>query len=134
MLQGMVKAIDVIRAHKSKEPSQWKEQAQWHRDNWAWLKHSIQIALKAKKQMNALGMTQKELAEQMGCSQQYVSLILKGKENLTLETISRLETVLDIDLINNTPLGEQLYSYPSLARPSTYLSEGEEPLYGKEKD
>ena len=95
----MVKAIDFLKAHQSVEPSKWREQAQWHVENWGWLKHSTQIALQARHRMSYLGLTQKELAERMGCSQQYVSLILKGKENLTLDTISKLEKVLDVELI-----------------------------------
>ena len=97
----MTKAIDVLRAHQSGEESQWRNQAQWHVDNWGWLKHSTQIALRARSRMVSLGMTQKDLAEHMGCTQQYVSLILKGKENLTLETISKLESVLDYELITH---------------------------------
>lgn len=34
-------------------------------------------------------MTQKMLAERMGCSQQYVSKFLKGRENLALETLTK---------------------------------------------
>ena len=32
----------------------------------------------------------------MGCSQQYVSEVLKGQENLSLETISKIEACLGI--------------------------------------
>ena len=39
------------------------------------------------------------LAERMNCTQQYVSKILKGKENLSLDTISRLEDALGISLV-----------------------------------
>ena len=95
----MVKAIDVLKANQSKGRSRWKEQAQWHVDNWGWLRHSVQIALRARSRMASLGLTQKDLAERMGCSQQFVSLILKGKENLTLETISKMEKVLDCNLL-----------------------------------
>jgi transcriptional regulator with XRE-family HTH domain len=35
----------------------------------------------------------------MGCTQQYVSKILKGKENMSLETLSKLEDALGISLI-----------------------------------
>ena len=49
--------------------------------------------------MRALGMTQKSLAEKMGCSQQYVSLLLKGGENLTLETIAKIEEALGFRLL-----------------------------------
>jgi transcriptional regulator with XRE-family HTH domain len=35
----------------------------------------------------------------MNCTQQYVSKILKGKENLSLDIISRLEDALQINLV-----------------------------------
>ena len=118
----MTKAIDVVKAHQSTEPSQWKQQAQWHADNWAWIKHSAQIAMKVKGRLNALGLTQKELAERMGCSQQYVSLILKGKENLTLETELLISTR---NLVSD-------YNAALLEKPQ-YLSEAESPQYEDQK-
>lgn len=48
--------------------------------------------------MRELKMTQQSLAAKTGYTQQYISKILKGKENLTLETISRLEDALGISL------------------------------------
>lgn len=96
----------------------WKEQAQWHVDNWGWLMHSTQIALAAKSRMIALGLTQKDLALRMGCTQQYVSLILKGKENLTLETISKMEKVLVCELIVHKNNISSVYDSP---RSSTHL-------------
>lgn len=128
----MTKAIDVVKAHQSTEPSQWKQQAQWHVDNWAWIKHSAQIAMKVKGRLNALGLTQKELAERMGCSQQYVSLILKGKENLTLETIAKLETALDFELLIYTRNLVSDYNAALLEKPQ-YLSEAESPQYEDQK-
>jgi transcriptional regulator with XRE-family HTH domain len=44
-------------------------------------------------------MTQKILAERMGCSQQYVSKILKGRENLSLETLAKIEDALNLRLV-----------------------------------
>ena len=40
------------------------------------------IAMKMLDRMEELGLTQKMLAERMGCSQQYVSKVLRGRENL----------------------------------------------------
>ena len=37
--------------------------------------------------------------ERMNCTQQYVSKILKGKENMSLDTLSKLEDALGINLI-----------------------------------
>ena len=49
--------------------------------------------------MEVLGLTQKALAEQMGCSQQYISRVLKGTENLSIETISKIETALQLEIL-----------------------------------
>lgn len=99
--ETMAKAIDSLRANQSNEPSKWKEQAQWHVNNWGWVKHSTRIALKSKRRMSELGITQKQLAEKVGCSKEYISLIFKGKENLTLETISKLESALNFEIIED---------------------------------
>lgn len=56
-----------------------------------------------------MGLTQKALAERMNCTQQYVSKILKGKENMSLDTLSRLEDALNINLV----LDEQV-AYPDM--------------------
>lgn len=49
--------------------------------------------------MEELGLTQKALAERMGCSQQYISRVLKGTENLSIETISKIETALELEIL-----------------------------------
>ena len=43
-----------------------------------------------------LGLTQKSLAEKMGCSLQYVSKILKGKD---IETLCKIEVALELSLL-----------------------------------
>lgn len=50
--------------------------------------------------MEQLGMTQKALAVKMNCSQQYISKVLKGRENLSLETLCKIEKALDIKILN----------------------------------
>lgn len=91
--------LEFLEAHQSETPSKWREEAEWRRDNWSWLQHSQRIAVKALLRMKTLGLTQKALAERMQCTQQYVSKILKGKENMSLDTLTRLENALDISLI-----------------------------------
>ena len=82
--------------------------------------------------MEAQSVTQMELARRMGCSQQYVSNLLKGSSNMTLETIARLENALGIDLISTALTYVNGYSF---APPSTplYLNEPEGPVYGGRK-
>lgn len=67
--------------------------------NKAWLNKSFEIALLILVRLKELNWTQVKLAEEMKVTPQYVNKIVKGRENLTLETIALLETVLDISLI-----------------------------------
>lgn len=39
------------------------------------------------------------LAEKMDCSQQYISNVLKGEKNMSLETICKIENALGIDIV-----------------------------------
>ena len=64
-----------------------------------WLNHSQMIANTMSARMKELGMTQKMLAEKMNCTQQYISKILKGRENLSLEAISKIENALDVHFL-----------------------------------
>ena len=58
------------------------------------------IAMKMLDRMEELGLTQKMLAERMGCSQQYVSKVLRGRENLSLETLCKIENALNLQIIH----------------------------------
>lgn len=97
------KTIDFLEAHQSDSPSRWREEAEWRRANWSWLRHSQRIAVRVLLQMKQMGLTQRALAERMDCTQQYVSKILKGNENLSLEMLSKLEDALGICLIADEP-------------------------------
>lgn len=101
------KTREFLEAHQSQTPSKWREEAEWRRDNWSWLQHSQKIAVKVLLKMKQDGLTQKALAERMNCTQQYVSKILKGTENMSLDTLTKLEDALNIRLI----LDERSVSY-----------------------
>ena len=88
-----------LRMYASPTPSKWREEAESRLENKSWLRYSQMIAMKMLDKMDIMGITQKMLAERMGCSQQYVSKILKGKENLSLETLSKIESALDLHLV-----------------------------------
>jgi len=49
--------------------------------------------------MEEIGINQRGLAKRMECSQQYISKILKGQENLSIETIYKIEEALEIELL-----------------------------------
>lgn len=85
--------------HRSATPSKWREKAEWRMANKSWLRFSQKIAMMMLDKMEELGLTQKGVAERMGCSQQYVSRVLKGTENLSIETISKIERALDLEIL-----------------------------------
>lgn len=64
-----------------------------------WTQYSQCIAAIMSKRMAELGLTQRMLAEKMDCSQQYISNVLKGEKNMSLETICKIENALGIDII-----------------------------------
>ena len=93
------KTLDFLESHQSKTPSKWRDEANWRRENKAWLRHSQRIAVKLLSFMKRENLTQTAMAERMNCTQQYVSKILRGNENLTLETLSKLEEAMQTQLI-----------------------------------
>ena len=65
-----------------------------------WKNNSLAIATVMSSRMVELGLTQRTLAKKMNCTQQYVSKVLKGRENLSLETMCKIENALDIKILN----------------------------------
>ena len=72
----MKDVIARLKEHQSPTPSKWRERAEWRMQNKSWLRHSQRIAVKMLEKMDELSMTQKQLADLMGCSQQYVTKCL----------------------------------------------------------
>lgn len=75
------------------------KQEEWRKENREWLILSQEIALSIFFFLKKENMTQKELADKMGVSPTYVGKLLKGKENLTLETIVKIQQALGHSII-----------------------------------
>lgn len=81
-------------------PSKWREEAEFRASNRQWIHESQKIATAMVIQMDKMGLKQSDLAKRMGVSQQYISRILRGKENLTLTTIVRIEESLNLSILS----------------------------------
>ena len=79
-----------------------KAKAQFRRENREWIRMSQDIALSVHYYLRKSGMSQKDLAERMAVSAAYVGKLLKGTENLTLETICKLQNAIDEELLSLT--------------------------------
>ncbi len=63
------------------------------------LKESFMIGIKVLLKLDELGWSQKELAARLQVSPQQINKIVRGKQNLTLETIIKLQTALNIPIL-----------------------------------
>lgn len=95
----MSEIIKKLEQHQPATPSKWREKAEFRLANMSWLRYSQHVAMMILDKMEEIGLNQRGLAERLGCSQQYVSKILKGHENLSIETICKIEDALELELL-----------------------------------
>ena len=92
--------ISRLKEHQSSNPSKWREKTEWRMKKKLWLCYSQHIAMMMLDQMEKLNINKEQLSKLLGCTQEYVSKILKGQENLTLETMAKIEQCLKIQIFN----------------------------------
>lgn len=110
----------------SNEQSGWLDKFLYYKANKSWLDKSAMVAVNILEALKAKGWSQKDLAQKMKVSAQQVNKILKGQQNLTFETISKLENALEISLmeiIDYKPLAEIKTSATQIKSASTTLKE-----------
>ena len=78
---------------------QTRKSMEFRRENRDWLLKSSKVALAIRRELRIRKMSQQDLAHMMGVSPQYVGRVLKGRENLTLETISGFERALGVEIV-----------------------------------
>lgn len=92
--------LEKLKQISESAPSNWREKAQWRKDNRDWLRKSGRIAIAVLAAIDSdPDMSQTVLAEKMGVTKQYISKLVKGQENLSLQTICKLESALGITLV-----------------------------------
>lgn len=67
--------------------------------NRAMLRESQNIALKVLDKLEEIRWSQRKLAKEMGVTPQQITKIVKGQENLTLETQTKLQSILKIPIL-----------------------------------
>ena len=95
----MKEIVKKLQAVSEDHSSAWQEGVKRRLANYGWLMKSAVIAVRVLEALKEQQLSQKELADRMGVSPQQISKIVQGKENLTLETIAKLEKALGIVII-----------------------------------
>lgn len=89
-------AIEKLNALSAGETGLWNALEEKQAD---WVAHAENIALRILEWLSSNKMSQKELAEKMGVTPQYISRVVNAKENLTLEAISKIEKALSTKIL-----------------------------------
>ena len=92
--------MDKFESLISEHNSDWHKDADERRVNKAWKDKAFDIALNIINYKNKHNLTQVQLADKIGVSKQYINRVLQGKENLTLESICKIEEALNIMIID----------------------------------
>ena len=101
--------LDKFEKLVSDKPSNFLSKLAHYKANKKWIDHSSNVAINVLEALNHKGMSQKDLAKKMNVSAQQVNKIIKGKQNLTFETVGKLEDALEISLmeiVNYKPVNE----------------------------
>lgn len=80
-------------------PSNWRDKVQYRKENKDWLKKSGRIALKVLDILEEKGWSQAKLARELDVTPQQVTKIVRGTGDFKLSTISKLEKVLNTQLL-----------------------------------
>ena len=91
------RAVQFLEAHQSGEQSTFETDAQWRRENEAWLKRSRGVALAIIDYMQDNGLSRNDVAVRLAVSPQYVSKILSGKVNFSFKSVAEIGDRLGVD-------------------------------------
>lgn len=91
--------LEKLSAMATARSEEAKMRAEKRKANRTWLKMSQDIALSIHYYLRKSNITQKELADKLGVTQAYVTKLMKGNENLTIETICKVQDALGEELV-----------------------------------
>lgn len=87
----------------SDKPSNFLAKLEYYETNKKWLENSSRVAVNVLEILKEKNWSQRDLANKMNVSAQQINKIIKGQQNLTFETIGKLEDTLGISLIEIVP-------------------------------
>lgn len=124
---------DRLKEYISAEPSKWIEQADKYEIDKDWLDKSALIAIRILSTIRSQSITQKELAESIGVTPQYINKVVKGHENLSLETICKIERSLGITLVSVPSYEKSQVIIDSFLLSAAVISRNDSKPVGSEK-
>ena len=74
------------------------DKVKWRQENRYWLKKTVKIAIKILCEIRVMKITKEDLAAASNISNERMTEILKGRADMTLSEIARIENFLNIKL------------------------------------
>lgn len=84
------------------------EDVKFRNANRVWLKNSKKLALEILLKLDELNWSQKDLAEKLGVSPQYINKLLKGNEKFGFEILSQLEDTMELCIFSHNIMEQNL--------------------------
>lgn len=95
----MKKVKEILDSLASPTQSKWRENAEFRFNNRYWLQKTHRIALYVLNEIHERNIYKKELAKELGISMIKLNRILSGKLNIDIETICKIEKILNCEII-----------------------------------
>ena len=101
-----------------------KQMTEWEKlalkiESEEWRDKAASIAITVLMLLDRQKMTKQQLAEKMGVKPQYISRVVKGHANLTLDTIAKLEKALGTQIISVYDPSAVVLATAAMIDPST---------------
>lgn len=90
--------ISKLKQHQSPTQSMWRENAINRMENKALLQYTRHMAMIILDEMENKDISMEQLANQIGCDQQCLESILKGKEILTPDIMDKIQSCLNLNI------------------------------------
>ena len=90
--------ISKLKKHQSPTQSMWRENAINRMENKTMLQYTRHMTMIILDEMENKHISMEQLENQIGCDQQCLESILKGKEMLTPEIRDKIQTFLNINI------------------------------------
>lgn len=90
--------ISKLKQHQSPTPSRWRENAINRMENKTMLQYTRHMAMIILDEMEKMNISIEQLANQIGCDQQCLESILKGKEILMPDIMDKIQTCINLNI------------------------------------
>ena len=133
-IKGVMKFnVDKFKEISRQMTQEERQEMECRNESREWLALSAKFALLVRRILREEGMTQKEMARRMGVSSVQVTKLLSGKENISLQTIAKVEKALGRSLISfqdNIEVETAVSCPPDSCRPARSLLRTTERIHG----